>query len=71
MARAAVYPCPMATAKAAALTGQHVAIGGMTNAGEIVLGFDPPEHAAAVRSLLKKYAKRNMDLADHVRYPHD
>jgi len=58
------YSCPEAMAEAAALTGQPVAIVEMINAGEIILAFDLSEHAAAVLSLLKKYADRNMDLAD-------
>jgi uncharacterized protein len=56
--------CPEAMAEAAAMTGQPVAIVEMIRAGEIVLEFDLAEQAASVFALLKKYADREMDLAD-------
>ena len=46
------------------MTGQPAAIVEMIQAGEIVLDFDLAEQAASVLALLKKYADRNMDLAD-------
>ena len=58
------HSCPEAMAEAAALTGQPAAIVEMIQAGEIVLAFDLAEQAAGVLSLLKKYADRQMDLAD-------
>jgi predicted nucleic acid-binding protein len=36
----------------------------MIQAGEIILNFDLSEQTAGVLSLLKKYADREMDLAD-------
>jgi predicted nucleic acid-binding protein len=36
----------------------------MIHAGEIVLAFDLAAQAASVLALLKKYADRDMDLAD-------
>ena len=56
--------CPEAIAEAAAMTGQPAAIVEMIQAGEIVLAFDLAGQAASVLALLKKYADRNMDLAD-------
>jgi predicted nucleic acid-binding protein len=56
--------CPEALAEAAALTGQPAAIVEMVRAGEIVLTFDLSAQAASVLALLKKYADRDMDLAD-------
>ena len=56
--------CPEAMAEAAAMTGQPTAIVEMVHAGEIVLSFDLSAHAASVLALLKKYADREMDLAD-------
>jgi predicted nucleic acid-binding protein len=58
------YSCPEAMAEAAALTGQPAAIVEMIQAGEIRLNFDLAEQTAGVLSLLKKYADREMDLAD-------
>jgi predicted nucleic acid-binding protein len=58
------YSCPEAIAEAAALTGQAAAIVAMIQSGEIVLNFDLADQAAGVLSLLKKYADREMDLAD-------
>ena len=58
------YSCAEAMAEAAALTAQPVAITEMIAAGEIVLAFDLGGQAAAVLRLLKKYADREMDLAD-------
>lgn len=58
------HTCPEAVAEAAAMTGQPSAIVEMIQAGEIVLAFDLAEQTAAVLTLLKKYADRNMDLAD-------
>lgn len=58
------HSCPEAMAEAAAMTGQPVAIVEMIQAGEIVLAFDLAEQAASVLTLLRKYADRNMDLAD-------
>jgi predicted nucleic acid-binding protein len=51
-------------AEAAALTGQPAAIVEMIQAEEIILHFDLSEQTAAVLALLKKYADRDMDLAD-------
>jgi predicted nucleic acid-binding protein len=58
------YSCPEAMAEAAALTGQPAAIVEMIQSEEIILAFDLSEQAAGVLSLLKKYADRDMDLAD-------
>ena len=58
------HSCPEAMAEAAALTGQPAAIVEMIQAGEIVLGFDLADQAAAVLALLNKYADQDMDLAD-------
>jgi len=51
-------------AEAAAMTGQPAAIVEMIQAGEVVLAFSLAEQAASVLALLKKYADRDMDLAD-------
>jgi len=51
-------------AEAAALTDQPAAIVEMIQAGEIVPDFDLAEQPAGVLALLKKYADREMDLAD-------
>jgi predicted nucleic acid-binding protein len=56
--------CPEAMAEAAAMTGRPAAIVEMIHAGEIALAFDLAAHAASVLALLKKYADREMDLAD-------
>lgn len=56
--------CPEAMAEAAAMTGRPAAIVEMIQAGEIVLAFDLTEQAASVLALLKKYADREIDLAD-------
>jgi predicted nucleic acid-binding protein len=58
------HSCAEAVAKAAAMTGQPAAIVEMILAGEIVLAFSVSEHAASVLALLRKYADRQMDLAD-------
>jgi predicted nucleic acid-binding protein len=58
------YSCPEAMAEAAAMTGQPAAIVEMIQSEEIILAFDLSEQAAGVLSLLKKYAGRDMDLAD-------
>jgi uncharacterized protein len=58
------YSCPEAMAEAAALTGQPAAIVEMIQAEEIILRFDLSEQTAGVLALLKKYADREMDLAD-------
>jgi len=58
------HTCPEAVAEAAAMTGQPAAIVEMIQAGEVILGFDLAEQAASVLALLRKYADRNMDLAD-------
>ena len=58
------HSSPEAMAEAAAMTGQPAAIVEMIQAGEIVLSFNLSEQAASVLALLKKYADRNMDLAD-------
>jgi len=58
------YSCPEAMAEAAALTGQPADIVEMIQAEEIILHFDLSEQTAAVLALLKKYADRDMDLAD-------
>ncbi len=55
---------PDALAEAAAMTGQPAAIVEMVRAGEIVLTFDLSAQAASVLALLRKYADRDMDLAD-------
>jgi predicted nucleic acid-binding protein len=51
-------------AEAAAMTGRPAAIVEMIHGGEIILAFDLAAHAASVLALLKKYADRQMDLAD-------
>jgi predicted nucleic acid-binding protein len=56
--------CPEAMAEAAAVTGRPSAIVEMIHAGEIVLAFDLAAQAASVLALLKKYADRDMGLAD-------
>jgi predicted nucleic acid-binding protein len=58
------FSCPEALTEAAAMTGQPAAIVEMVRAGEIVLTFDLSAQAASVLALLKKYADRDMDLAD-------
>ena len=58
------YSCPEVLAEAAAMTGQPAAIVEMVAAGEVILAFDLTEQAAAVLSLLRKYADQGMDLAD-------
>jgi predicted nucleic acid-binding protein len=58
------YTCPEAMAEAAAMTGQPAAIVEMIESGEILLGFDLSAQTAGVLLLLKKYAGREMDLAD-------
>ena len=58
------YSCPEAMAEAAVMTGRPAAIVEMIQADEIILAFDLAEQAASVLSLLKKYADREMDLAD-------
>jgi predicted nucleic acid-binding protein len=58
------YSCPEAMAEAAAMTGQPAAIVEMIQSEEIMLAFDLSEQAAGVLLLLKKYADRDMDLAD-------
>jgi predicted nucleic acid-binding protein len=59
-----LYSCPEAIAEAAALTGQPAAIVEMIQAEEIILRFSLAEQTAGVLALLKKYADRDMDLAD-------
>jgi predicted nucleic acid-binding protein len=51
-------------AEAAALTGRPTAIVEMIHSKEIVLAFNLADQSAAVLALLKKYADRDMDLAD-------
>ena len=58
------YSCTEAVAEAAAMTGQPAALVEMIQSEEIVLAFDLSEQTAGVLSLLKKYADRDMDLAD-------
>jgi uncharacterized protein len=58
------HSCPEAMAEAAAMTGRPAAIVEMIQAGEIVLTFNLAEQSAFVLALLKKYAGREMDLAD-------
>lgn len=58
------HSCPEAMAEAAAMTGQPAAIVEMIQAGEVVLAFNLAEQTASVLALLKKYADRDMDLAD-------
>jgi predicted nucleic acid-binding protein len=58
------YTCSEALAEAAALTGQPAAIVEMVQQGELVIAFSLADQAAGVLSLLRKYADRQMDLAD-------
>lgn len=58
------YSCPEALAEAAAMTGHPVALVEMVKAGEITLAFNLAEQAEGVLALLRKYADREMDLAD-------
>jgi predicted nucleic acid-binding protein len=58
------YSCPEAMAEAAAMTGLPTAIVEMIEAGEIILDFNLSEQTKEVLRLLKKYADRDMDLAD-------
>jgi predicted nucleic acid-binding protein len=58
------HSCPEAMAEAAAMTGQPAAIVEMIHVGEIILAFDLAAQAASVLKLLRKYADREMDLAD-------
>lgn len=58
------HSCPEAMAEAAAITGRPAAIVEMIQSGEIVLAFDLSAQAGSVLALLKKYADREMDLAD-------
>lgn len=58
------HSCPEAMAEAAAMTGRPAAIAEMIQAGEIILAFDLSAQASSVLALLKKYADRDMDLAD-------
>ena len=58
------YSCPEALAEAAAMTGRPAAIVEMIQSGEIIVAFAIAEQTAAVLRLLKKYADRQMDLAD-------
>lgn len=58
------YSCPEALAEAAAMTGQPAAVVQMVQAGDIVLAFNLAEQTASVLALLRKYADRDMNLAD-------
>jgi predicted nucleic acid-binding protein len=58
------YSCPEALAEAAAMTGQPAALVEMVQAGDIDLAFNLAEQTASVLALLRKYADRDMDLAD-------
>jgi predicted nucleic acid-binding protein len=58
------HSCPEAMAEAAAVTGRPAAVVEMIQAGEIVLAFDLASQASSVLALLRKYADRDMDLAD-------
>jgi predicted nucleic acid-binding protein len=58
------YSCPEAMAEAAAMTGRPAAIVEMIHSQEIILAFNLSEQTAGVLELLKKYADRDMDLAD-------
>ena len=58
------HTCPEAMIEAAAMTGRPSAVVEMIHAGEIVLAFDLTAQASSVLALLKKYADRDMDLAD-------
>ena len=58
------HSCPEAMAEAAAMTDRPAAVVEMIQAGEIILAFDLTAQAASVLALLKKYADREMDLAD-------
>jgi predicted nucleic acid-binding protein len=58
------HSCPEAMAEAAAMTGRPSAIVEMIHAGDIVLAFDLAAQASWVLKLLRKYADREMDLAD-------
>lgn len=58
------YSCPEAMTEAAAITGRPAAIVEMIQSEEIILNFDLSDQTAGVLRLLKKYADREMDLAD-------
>lgn len=58
------YSCAEALAEAAAMTGRPAAIVEMVQAGDIILAFDLAEQTSSVLALLRKYAGREMDLAD-------
>ena len=58
------FSCPEALAEAAAMTGQPTAVVEMVQAGDIILAFNLAEQTASVLALLRKYADRDMDLAD-------
>ena len=61
---APLFSCPEALAEAAAMTGQPTAVVEMVQAGDIILAFNLAEQTASVLALLRKYADRDMDLAD-------
>jgi predicted nucleic acid-binding protein len=61
---APLFSCPEALAEVAAMTGQPAAIVEMVQAGDIILAFNLAEQTASVLALLRKYADRDMDLAD-------
>ena len=58
------FTCSEALAEAAALTGQPAAMVEMVQQGELIIAFSLADQAAGVLSLLRKYADRQMDLAD-------
>jgi predicted nucleic acid-binding protein len=58
------YSCAEVIAEAAAMTGQAAAIVEMIASKELLLAFDLSEQTAGVLELLRKYADRQMDLAD-------
>ena len=58
------FSCSEALAEAAAMTRQPAAIVEMVQAGDIILAFNLAEQTASVLALLRKYADREMDLAD-------
>jgi predicted nucleic acid-binding protein len=58
------YSCSEALAEAAAMTGNPTAVVEMIQAGEIIPAFNLADQSAGVLKLLRKYADREMDLAD-------
>lgn len=56
--------CEAVLAKAAAMTGQPLALAQEVAAGELELAFDLEQQLPAVVKLLQRYSDREMDLAD-------